>query len=281
MLTDLIDFTRTFFAKHTILSVLTRYCIFTSEKMLMVMRPYQITATERILNRIEIANNYKKYGTIEGGGYIWHTTGSGKTLTSFKTARLASQLPYIDKVLFVVDRKDLDYQTMKEYDRFEKGAANSNTSTTILKRQLENPEAHIIITTIQKLATFIKKNPGHEVYQKHVVIIFDECHRSQFGDMHKAIVHNFKKYHLFGFTGTPILQSTQEAPLIHAISPRRRRSATNCTPTPSWMPSTTRMCCHSVWITSRRWMQSQTWTINRFGISTGKKHLWLPSVFRW
>ena len=170
----------------------------------MVMRPYQITATERILNRIEIANNYKKYGTIEGGGYIWHTTGSGKTLTSFKTARLVSQLPYIDKVLFVVDRKDLDYQTMKEYDRFEKGAANSNTSTTILKRQLENPEAHIIITTIQKLATFIKKNPGHEVYQKHVVIIFDECHRSQFGDMHKAIVHNFKKYHLFGFTGTPI-----------------------------------------------------------------------------
>ena len=204
MLTDLIDFTRTFFAKHTILNILTRYCIFTSEKMLMVMRPYQITATERILNRIEIANNYKKYGGIEGGGYIWHTTGSGKTLTSFKTARLASQLPYIDKVLFVVDRKDLDYQTMKEYDRFEKGAANSNTSTTILKRQLENPEAHIIITTIQKLATFIKKNPGHEVYQKHVVIIFDECHRSQFGDMHKAIVHNFKKYHLFGFTGTPI-----------------------------------------------------------------------------
>ena len=204
VLTDLIDFTRTFFAKHTILSVLTRYCIFTSEKMLMVMRPYQITATERILNRIEIANNYKKYGSIEGGGYIWHTTGSGKTLTSFKTARLASQLPYIDKVLFVVDRKDLDYQTMKEYDRFEKGAANSNTSTTILKRQLGNPEAHIIITTIQKLATFIKKNPGHEVYQKHVVIIFDECHRSQFGDMHGAIVHNFKKYYLFGFTGTPI-----------------------------------------------------------------------------
>ena len=204
VLTDLIDFTRTFFAKHTILSVLTRYCIFTSEKMLMVMRPYQITATERILNRIEIANNYKKYGSIEGGGYIWHTTGSGKTLTSFKTARLASQLPYIDKVLFVVDRKDLDYQTMKEYDRFEKGAANSNTSTTILKRQLENSEAHIIITTIQKLATFIKKNPGHEVYQKRVVIIFDECHRSQFGDMHSKIVKAFKKYHLFGFTGTPI-----------------------------------------------------------------------------
>ncbi|OUN94884.1 type I restriction endonuclease subunit R [Blautia sp. An46] len=201
---DLIDFTKTFFAKHTILNILTKYCIFTSEDMLMVMRPYQITATERILNRIEIANNYKKYGSVEGGGYIWHTTGSGKTLTSFKTARLASRLPYIDKVLFVVDRKDLDYQTMKEYDRFEKGAANSNTSTAVLKKQLEDVEAHIIITTIQKLATFIKKNPVHEVYTKHVVIIFDECHRSQFGDMHTAIVKHFKKYHLFGFTGTPI-----------------------------------------------------------------------------
>jgi type I restriction enzyme, R subunit len=201
---DLIDFTKTFFAKHSLLNVLTKYCIFTSENMLMVMRPYQITATERILNRIEIANNYKKYGSVAGGGYIWHTTGSGKTLTSFKTARLASQLPYIDKVLFVVDRKDLDYQTMKEYDRFEKGAANSNTSTALLKKQLENPNATIIITTIQKLATFIKKFSSHEVYNKHVVIIFDECHRSQFGDMHKAIVKNFKKYHLFGFTGTPI-----------------------------------------------------------------------------
>ena len=204
---DLIDFTKTFFAKHSILNILTKYCIFTSENMLMVMRPYQITATERIINRIEIANNYKKYGSIEGGGYIWHTTGSGKTLTSFKTARQASYLPFIHKVLFVVDRKDLDYQTMKEYDRFEKGAANSNTSTAILKKQLENPNARIIITTIQKLATFIKKNPGHEVYQKHVVIIFDECHRSQFGDMHTAIVKNFKKYHLFGFTGTPIFSA--------------------------------------------------------------------------
>lgn len=201
---DLIDFTRTFFAKHTILNIITKYCIFTSENMLLVMRPYQITATERILNRIEIANNYKKYGNVAGGGYIWHTTGSGKTLTSFKTARLASQLPYIDKVLFVVDRKDLDYQTMKEYDRFEKGAANSNTSTAILKKQLEDSDAHIIITTIQKLATFIKKNKNHDVYDKHVVIIFDECHRSQFGDMHAAIVKSFKKYHLFGFTGTLI-----------------------------------------------------------------------------
>ena len=201
---DLIDFTKTFFAKHTILNILTKYCIFTSENMLMVMRPYQITATERILNRIEIANNYKKYGTIAGGGYIWHTTGSGKTLTSFKTARLASNLSYIDKVLFVVDRKDLDYQTMKEYDRFEKGAANSNSSTTILKRQLEDDKCHIIITTIQKLSTFIKKYQGHPVFEKQVVLIFDECHRSQFGDMHTAIVKNFKKYHIFGFTGTPI-----------------------------------------------------------------------------
>ena len=201
---DLNDFAKTFFARHTILNILIRYCVFTAEKMLLVMRPYQIVATERITNRIEIANNYKKYGSVEGGGYIWHTTGSGKTLTSFKTAQLTSQLSYIDKVLFVVDRKDLDYQTMKEYDRFEKGAANSNTSTAILKRQLEDGEAKIIITTIQKLATFIKKNAGHEVFQKQVVIIFDECHRSQFGDMHLAITKYFKKYYLFGFTGTPI-----------------------------------------------------------------------------
>ncbi len=201
---DLIDFTKTFFSKHTLLNILTRYCVFTSEKMLLVMRPYQIVATERIINRIEISNNYKTYGTVRAGGYIWHTTGSGKTLTSFKTAQLATKLPYIDKVLFVVDRKDLDYQTMKEYDRFEKGAANSNTSTAVLKKQLENPNARIIITTIQKLDAFIKKYKEHEVFNKHVVIIFDECHRSQFGDMHVAIVRSFKKYHLFGFTGTPI-----------------------------------------------------------------------------
>ena len=201
---DLVDFTKTFFAKHTILNILTRYCVFTAENMLLVMRPYQIVATERILNRIEIANNYKKYGHVAGGGYIWHTTGSGKTLTSFKTAQFASKLDYIDKVLFVVDRKDLDYQTMKEYDRFEKGAANSNTSTAVLKKQLEDDNAKIIITTIQKLATFIKKNAGHTVFDKRIVIIFDECHRSQFGDMHLAITKFFKKYHLFGFTGTPI-----------------------------------------------------------------------------
>lgn len=201
---DIIDFTKTFFAKHTILNILTKYCVFTSENMLMVMRPYQITATERILNRIEIAHNYKKYGDIAGGGYIWHTTGSGKTLTSFKTARLASNLSFVDKVLFVVDRKDLDYQTMKEYDRFEKGAANSNSSTVILERQLRDSKSHIIITTIQKLSSFIKKYKEHAVYNKQVVIIFDECHRSQFGDMHAAIVRNFKKYYMFGFTGTPI-----------------------------------------------------------------------------
>ena len=211
VIADLIDFTKTFFAKHTLLNILTRYCVFTSEKMLMVMRPYQITATERILNRIEIAHNYKKYGDIAAGGYIWHTTGSGKTLTSFKTARLATQLPYIDKVLFVVDRKDLDYQTMKEYDRFEKGCADSNSSSAVLERQLRNPKSHIIITTIQKLSTFIKKHKNHEAYSRQIVIIFDECHRSQFGDMHDAIVKAFQKYYMFGFTGTPIFPANAGA----------------------------------------------------------------------
>ena len=201
---DLVDFTRTFFAKHTILNILTKYCVFTSENMLLVMRPYQIVATEKILNRIEVSTNYKKMGTIEAGGYIWHTTGSGKTLTSFKNAQLATNLDYIDKVLFVVDRKDLDYQTMKEYDRFQKGAANGNRSTKILQKQLEDDISRIIVTTIQKLSEFVKRNKNHPVYQKHLVLIFDECHRSQFGDMHQMIVKNFKNYHLFGFTGTPI-----------------------------------------------------------------------------
>lgn len=214
---DLIDFTKTFLCKHTLLNVLTKYCVFTTERMLMVMRPYQIAAAERIIQRINIANNYKQYGKIEGGGYIWHTTGSGKTLTSFKTAQLASRLDYIDKVLFVVDRKDLDYQTMKEYNRFEEGAADSNSSTAVLQRQLENKDKNgayhdykIIITTIQKLSIFVQKNKGHEIFQKRVVIIFDECHRSNFGEMHTAITKNFKKYHLFGFTGTPIF--AQNAP---------------------------------------------------------------------
>ena len=204
LITDLMDFGRTFLAKHTLLAVLTRYSIFTTEEVLMLMRPYQIAATERILSRIKIASNYKTWGKIEGGGYIWHTTGSGKTLTSFKTAQLAAGLPNIDKVLFVVDRKDLDYQTMKEYDRFEKGAANGNTSTRVLAGQLANDAARIVVTTIQKLAMFIKQNKTHAIYGKHVVLIFDECHRSQFGDMHTAIAKAFKKYHIFGFTGTPI-----------------------------------------------------------------------------
>lgn len=208
---DLIDFTKTFFARHTILNILTRFCVLTSEDLLLVMRPYQITATEKILNKINIATNYKKDGSIEAGGYIWHTTGSGKTLTSFKTAQLAADLPYIYKVLFVVDRKDLDYQTMKEYDRFEKGAADGNTSTKVLERQLSNlnkqgrPHTYrIIITTIQKLSNFVSKNKDHPVSNEKVVIIFDECHRSQFGEMHSKIIKFFKHYYLFGFTGTPI-----------------------------------------------------------------------------
>lgn len=206
---DLMDFGRTFFAKHTLLNLLTKYCVFTSDKLLLAMRPYQIVATERILNKITVSNNYKSFGTVEGGGYIWHTTGSGKTLTSFKTAQLASKLPFIEKVLFVVDRKDLDYQTMKEYDKFEKGAANSNSNTAALIRQLNDPNCKIIITTIQKLSNYVKSTKSNQsqksvVQTLHCVIIFDECHRSQFGDMHTAITKTFKKYHLFGFTGTPI-----------------------------------------------------------------------------
>ncbi len=207
-ITDLRGFTQTFFAKHTLLSILTKYCIFTSDRLLMVMRPYQIAATEAILSRINVAHNYKRFGHIEAGGYIWHTTGSGKTLTSFKTARIASKLPFLNKVLFVVDRKDLDYQTMKEYDKFEKGAANSNTQTAVLKRQLEDPNARIIITTIQKLARLIAKvkhmGERFAAFDEETVFIFDECHRSQFGDMHADIIKHFKKYYIFGFTGTPI-----------------------------------------------------------------------------
>ena len=206
-ITDLVDFTKTFFAKHTILNILAKYCIFDTSDTLLVMRPYQISATERILNKIQLANNYKWTGKIDAGGYIWHTTGSGKTLTSFKTAQLASQLDYVDKVLFVVDRKDLDSQTQKEYDRFSKGSANGNTSTKILKAQLEDKyenKSKIIITTIQKLGHFIKQNKNHEVFRKKIVLIFDECHRSQFGELHLAITKTFKNYFMFGFTGTPI-----------------------------------------------------------------------------
>ncbi|GAA7845619.1 type I restriction endonuclease subunit R [Helicobacter pylori] len=200
---DLMDFARSFFAKRSLLNVLTRYCVFTSDEVLLVMRPYQIVAAERILEKIKAAQNSKTKN--QSGGYIWHTTGSGKTLTSFKSAVLAKELEGISKVLFVVDRKDLDYQTMKEYDKFQKDCANSNTSTKILKEQLENPDAKIIITTIQKLDKFVKSHlKGHAVFNEEVVMIFDECHRSQLGSMHQAITKAFKKYHLFGFTGTPI-----------------------------------------------------------------------------
>ena len=223
---DLVDFTKTFFAKHTLLNILTRFCVFTSEALLLAMRPYQIAATERILNRIACATNYKKTGTLEAGGYIWHTTGSGKTLTSFKTAQLAAGIPDIDKVLFVVDRKDLDYQTIKEYDRFAKGSVNASKNTKILDEQLTKPNdaqlstlgadnqrltnQPIVVTTIQKLDMFISKNKIHDIYKKHVVLIFDECHRSQFGDMHHKIVKTFRNYHMFGFTGTPIFSANTQ-----------------------------------------------------------------------
>ena len=201
---DLVGFTKTFFAKHSLLAILSRYCVLTGDQQLMVMRPYQIVATERILQRIEIATNYKKLGTVAAGGYVWHTTGSGKTLTSFKAAQLASKLPSVDKVLFVVDRKDLDWQTQKEYERFEKGSANASTSTAQLAKHLADPERRIVITTIQKLARLVQSYKGHTIYDGHVVLIFDECHRSQFGDMHASITKAFKRYNLFGFTGTPI-----------------------------------------------------------------------------
>jgi len=201
---DLIGFTRTFFAKHTLLAILTRYCVLTVDRVLLVMRPYQIVATERILSQIAVASNYRQLGTIGAGGYIWHTTGSGKTLTSFKTAQLATRLPGVEKVLFVVDRKDLDWQTKQEYDRFEKGAANASASTAKLAAHLADPERRIVITTIQKLARFVVSNKDHPICDGHVVLIFDECHRSQFGEMHTAITKAFKRYNLFGFTGTPI-----------------------------------------------------------------------------
>lgn len=208
---DLMAFGRTFFAKHSLLNILTKYCVFTTDQMLLVLRPYQIVATERVLQKIVISENQKTLGSIEAGGYVWHTTGSGKTLTSFKTAQLACKIPSIEKVLFVVDRKDLDYQTMKEYDRFEKGSANSNVSTNILKKQLEDPNVNIIITTIQKMSKFIVQNPKHSIHSKRVVLIFDECHRSQFGDMHTSIKKAFSNYNIFGFTGTPIFASNSSS----------------------------------------------------------------------
>jgi len=210
-ISDLMAFGKTFFAKHSLLNILTRYCVFTVDQNLLVMRPYQIVATERILQRVITSENQKTLGSVAAGGYIWHTTGSGKTLTSFKAAQLVSKMQSIDKVLFVVDRKDLDYQTMKEYDRFEKGSANSNASTAELKKQLDHPNSRIVITTIQKLSNFVLKHPKHEVQKKRVVLIFDECHRSQFGDMHSSIRKAFANYNLFGFTGTPIFAANSSS----------------------------------------------------------------------
>lgn len=201
---DLEDFTRTFFEKRVILEVLTKYCVFDVNNTLLIMRPYQIAATERILWKIKSSFESKKAGKTEAGGFIWHTTGSGKTLTSFKTARLATTLDYIDKVFFVVDRKDLDYQTMKEYQRFQPDSVNGSKDTKELKRCIEKDDNRIVVTTIQKLNEFVKKNPAHEIYDKHCVLIYDECHRSQFGDAQKNIRKAFKKYYQFGFTGTPI-----------------------------------------------------------------------------
>ena len=211
LLTDLRDFTTTFFAKHTILNILTKYCVFNVDRQLLVMRPYQIAATEKILGRIQTALNNRWQGSIRAGGYIWHTTGSGKTLTSFKTAQLASRMEGVSKVLFVVDRKDLDYQTMKEYDNFEKDCANSNSSAKVLLSQLKRDDCHIIITTIQKLSNLMKpkfydtdERLREILTKENIVLIFDECHRSQFGDMRQQIAKRFKKYLMFGFTGTPI-----------------------------------------------------------------------------
>ncbi len=210
-LTDLRDFTTSFFAKHTILNILTKYCVFNVDKQLLVMRPYQIAATEKILLRIQTAINNRWQGTIRAGGYIWHTTGSGKTLTSFKTAQLASQMPEIKKVLFVVDRKDLDYQTMKEYNNFEPECANSNSSARVLQKQMKDDNCHIIITTIQKLSNLMKPKIYEQdeklrevLTKENIVLIFDECHRSQFGEMHQLITKRVKRYMMFGFTGTPI-----------------------------------------------------------------------------
>ena len=204
VIADLEDFTATFFEKRTILEILTKYCIFNSRNVLLIMRPYQIAATERLLWRINSSFENKKAGSAEAGGFIWHTTGSGKTLTSFKSARLATELDYIDKVFFVVDRKDLDYQTMREYQKFQKDSVNGSKDTKELKVSIEKQDNKIVVTTIQKLNEFVKSNKGHDIYNKHCVFIYDECHRSQFGLAQKNIQSSFKHYYQFGFTGTPI-----------------------------------------------------------------------------
>ncbi len=204
LIKDLKDFTATFFQKKTLLEVLFKYSVFDTSDTLLVMRPYQIAATERMLWKIESSYLAKKWSTSEGGGYIWHTTGSGKTLTSFKAARLATHLDFIDKVFFVVDRKDLDFQTMKEYQRFSPDSVNGSDSTAGLKRNIEKDDNKIIVTTIQKLNNLMKSEGDLAIYQKQVVFIFDECHRSQFGEAQKNLKKKFKKYYQFGFTGTPI-----------------------------------------------------------------------------
>lgn len=204
LIKDLKDFTATFFQKSTVLRVLLTYSVLDVNDNLLIMRPYQIAATERILWKIKCSYNARKWGTTEGGGYVWHTTGSGKTLTSFKAARLATELDYIDKVLFVVDRKDLDYQTMKEYQRFSPDSVNGSGNTAGLKRNIEKDDNRIIVTTIQKLNNLVKAELDLSIYNKQVVFIFDEAHRSQFGEAQKNIKRKFKKYYQFGFTGTPI-----------------------------------------------------------------------------
>ncbi len=203
-ISDLKDFTATFFQKKVLLEIITKYCVFNANNELMIMRPYQIAASERILRKIEAGYKNKKFGSLQAGGFVWHTTGSGKTLTSFKTSQLATKLDFIDKVLFVVDRKDLDFQTKKEYEKFQKNSVNGSLNTKELKKNIEKNDDKIVVTTIQKLNEFIKQNKTHEIYDKHCVLIFDECHRSQFGEAQKNIKKYFKKYYQFGFTGTPI-----------------------------------------------------------------------------
>ena len=204
LIKDLKDFTATFLQKKTLLDVLINYCVFDTSDTLLIMRPYQIAATERLIWKVKSSYEAKKYSSIDGGGFIWHTTGSGKTLTSFKAARLATSLDFIDKVFFVVDRKDLDFQTMKEYQRFSPDSVNGSDSTAGLKQNIEKDDNKIIVTTIQKLNNLMKSENDLAIFNKHVVFIFDECHRSQFGEAQKNLSKKFKKYYQFGFTGTPI-----------------------------------------------------------------------------
>ncbi len=219
IINDFESFTATFLAKHTLLNIITKYCILGVDNKLIVMRPYQIVATEEILKRIFISHNYKeRLGTTAAGGYIWHTTGSGKTITSFKTAQIAKEFDFVSKVMFVVDRKDLDYQTLREYENFEKGSSFSSKSTKDLKDKIESKDNKIIITTIQKLNNLVKEYNKLDIYNEHVVMIFDECHRSQFGQMHQDITKRFKKYNIFGFTGTPIFK--QNATVSFGIKPK-------------------------------------------------------------